>query len=57
MDPVLFEILLDGVTKYLTGTRQTEYRVGSKGKQKPDYWDRIRTVNGKTLANEEHKYW
>ena len=37
MDPVLLAILLDGVTKYLTGTRQTKYIVGSKGKQKPDY--------------------
>ena len=44
MDPVLLEILLDGVTKYLTGTEQTKYIVGNKGKQKPDYWDRIRKV-------------
>ena len=57
MDPVLLEILLDGVTKYLTGTRQTKYVVGSKGKRKPDYWDRIRTVRGDTPANEEHEYW
>ena len=57
INPVLLEILLDGVTKYLTGTRQTKYVVGSKGKRKPDYWDRIRTVRGDTPANEEHEYW
>ena len=33
MDPVLLDILLDGVTKYLTGTRQTKYIVGSSRKQ------------------------
>ena len=57
MDPVLLEILLDGVMKYLSGTEQTKYVVGSKGKKKPDYWDRIRTVNGDTPGNKEHKYW
>ena len=57
MNPVLLEILLDGVTKYLTGTRQTKYIIGSKEKQKPDYWDRIRKVTGKTPANKEHEYW
>ena len=57
MDPVLLEILMDGMTKYLTGTRQTKYIVGNKEKRKPDYWDRIRTVNGDTPANKEHKYW
>ena len=57
MDPVLLEILLDGVTKYLSGTKQTKYIVGSKGKKKPDYWDRIRKVNGNTPENEEHEYW
>ena len=56
MDPVLLEILLDGVTKYLTGTRQTKYITGINGKQKPDYWDRIHTVNGVTLENKEHNY-
>ena len=34
MDPVLMDILLDGVTKYLTGTRQTKYIVGSNRKKK-----------------------
>ena len=57
MDPVLLEILLDGVTKYLTGTRQTKYIVGGKGKRKPDYLDRIRAVNGNTPENKEHEYW
>ena len=57
MDPVLLEILLDGVTKYLTGTRQTKYIVGSNRKPKPDYWDRICQAAGKTPANEEHEYW
>ena len=37
MDPVLLEILMDRVTKYLTGTRQTKYIVGNKEKRKPDY--------------------
>ena len=57
MDPVLLEILLDGVTKYLTEIRQTKYIVGSKGEQKPDYWDRIHKVTGNTPATEEHEYW
>ena len=58
MDPVLLEILLDGVTKYLTGTRQTKYIVGSSRKQQTDYWDRIRQVTGQeTMTNEEHDYW
>ena len=57
MDPVLLEILLDGVTKYLTVTRQTKYIVGSNGKKKPDYWDKIRQVNGDTPENKEHDYW
>ena len=33
MDPVLMDILLDGVTKYLTGTRQTKYVLNSNSKQ------------------------
>ena len=56
MDPVLLEILLDGLTKYLTGTTQTKYIVGSNGKKKPDYWDKIRQVNGETPENKEHNY-
>ena len=58
MDPVLLEILLDGVTKYLTGTRQTKYIVGSSRKQQTDYWDRIRQVTGQeTTTNKENDYW
>ena len=62
MDPVLLEILLDGVTKYLTGTRQTKYIVGSNGKRKPSYRDRIREFNGDTPEQTdpdktEHDYW
>ena len=59
MDPILSEILLDVVPKYLTGTRQTKYIVGSKGKnsKKPDYMDWFREVNGITPANTEHDYW
>ena len=58
MDPVLLEMLLDGVTKYLTGTRQTKYIVGSSRKQQTDYWDRIRQVTGReTTTSEEHDYW
>ena len=56
MDPVLLKILLNGMTKYLTGTRQTKYIVGSNGKKKPDYWDKICQVNGNTPENEEHEY-
>ena len=57
MDPVLLDILLDGVTKYLTGTRQTKYIVGSNKTKRPDYWDKIREVNGDTPENKEHDYW
>ena len=57
MDPVLLDILLDGVTKYLTGTRQTKYIVGSNRKKRPDYWDKIRQINGDTPENKEHDYW
>ena len=54
----MLEILMDGVTKYLTGTQQTKYIVGNRDKRKPDYLDRIRTVNnGDTPpTNKEHKY-
>ena len=58
MDSVLLEILLDGATKYLTGTRQTKYIVDSSRKQQTNYWDQIRQVTGqKTTTNEEHDYW
>ena len=58
MDPVLLEIFLDGVTKYLTGTRQTKYIVGSSKKQQTDYWDQICQVTGQeTTTNKEHDYW
>ena len=58
MDPVLLEILLDGVTKYLSGTRQTKYIVGSSRKQQTSYWDRIREASGIVIPpNEEHAYW
>ena len=59
MDPVLLEILLDGMTKYLTGTRQTKYIVGSSRKQQPDYWDCTRQATGqheKTTEGKEHDY-
>ena len=57
MDPVLLEILLDRVTKYLSGTKQSKYIVSSKKKKKLNYWNRIRTVNGDTAENKEHEYW
>ena len=62
MDPVLLDILMDGVQKYLTGTRQTKYIVGSNGKRKPSYRDRIREFNGDTPEQTEpdkteHDYW
>ena len=57
MNPVLLDILLDGVTKCLTGTRQTKYIVGSNRKKKPDYWDKIREFNGDTPEKREHDYW
>jgi len=58
MDPVLLEILLGGVTKYLLGTRQTKYIVGSSRRQQTSYWDRIREASGIVIPpNEEHDYW
>ena len=48
IDPVLLKILFDGVTKYLTGTSQTKYIVGSNRKKKLDYWDKINQVNSDT---------
>ena len=58
MDPVLLEIMLDGVTKYLSGTRQTKYIVGSSRKQQTNYWDQIRQATGQVITtNKEHKYW
>ena len=38
MDPVLLEILLDGVTKYLSGTRQTKYIVDSSREARTIYY-------------------
>ena len=57
MDPVLLDILLDSVTKYLTGTTQTQYIVGINRKKKPDYWDKICEVRGDTPDKKEHDYW
>ena len=60
MDPVLQDILLDGVTKYLTGTRQIKYIVNSSSTQQPDCWDRICQVRGdqeRTPESEEDEYW
>ena len=58
MDPVLLEILLDGVTKYLSGTRQTKYIVDSSRKQQTNYWDQIRQATGQVIiTNKEHEYW
>ena len=58
MDPVLLEILLDGVTKYLSGIRQTKHGVGGKRQQKASYWDCIREVNGQEIPpEEEDEYW
>ena len=58
MDPVLLEIMLDGVTKYLSGTRQTKYIVGSSRKQQTSYWDRICQATGQVITpNKEHDYW
>ena len=57
MDPVLLEIMLDGATNYLTGTRQTKNIVGSSRKQQTDYWDRICQVTGQeTTTTEEYDY-
>ena len=60
MEPFLFEIFLDGVTKYLTGTRNLKYILGASRKQQPDYWDIIRQATGqqeKTKADKEYDYW
>ena len=56
MNPVLFEILLDGVTKYLTGKSQTKYIVGSNWKKQLDYWDKLREVNGDIPETKENEY-
>ena len=59
MDPILQDIPLDGVTKYLTGTRQTKYIVNSSSTQQIDYWDRICQVRGdqeRTLEGVEDEY-
>ena len=60
MNLVLQDILLDGVTKYLTGTRQTKYIVNSSSTQQTDYWDCIRQVQGdqeRTTKGQEDEYW
>ena len=61
MDPVLQDILLDGVTKHLTRTRQTKYVVnGSSTQQTDDYWDCICQVQGdqeRTTEGQEDEYW
>ena len=59
MDPVLMEILLDGVTKYLSGTRQTKCIMGSSRRKQTSYWDRIRAASGVEIPphEEEHDYW
>ena len=52
------EVLVDRVTKYLTGTRQTKYTVGSSRKQQLDYWDKIRQATGqqeKTTAGKRNQ--
>ena len=50
--------MLDKVTKYLSGTRQIKYIVGSSRKQQTSYWDQIREATGKVIPpNEEHDYW
>ena len=62
MDPVLHDILLDGITKYLNGTRQTKYIVSSKRKPKKDYCDCIHQVIGESERTTKFKdntdeYW
>ena len=60
MDPVLLDILLDGTTKYLTGTRQTKYIVSSSSKQQTDYCNHIRLAKvqqERTMEGKEHDYW
>ena len=60
MYPVLLDILLDGVTKYLKGTRQTKFNVNSSRKQQTDYWNPICQTTGqqeRTTEGEEHDYW
>ena len=53
IDPVLHAILIDGIRKYLNGTRQTKYIVSSKYKPKKDYWDQIREVSGESAETTE----
>ena len=56
MDQVLLAIRLDGIKKYLTGTRQKNYIVSSKSKQKIDCWDRICDVRGEPERITELKH-
>ena len=56
INPVLQDIILDRVTKYLTGTRQTKFIVHSSSTHQSDYWDHIRQVRGdqeKTTEDQE----
>ena len=59
MDPVLLDILLDGVTKYLIETRQTKYIVSSSRRQQTDYLNHIRQATEqqeRTTEGKEHGY-
>ena len=49
MDLVMLEILLDGMTKYLSGTQQTKYVIDSKGKRSQIIW----TGSVKSLAQHQ----
>ena len=59
-DPVLLDILLDGATKYLKGTRQMKYIVSSNSsKQQTNYYNRIRKAIGqqeRATEGKEHDY-
>ena len=41
MNPVLHDVQLDYIKKYLNRTIKTKYIVSSKSKLKKEYWDQI----------------
>ena len=60
--PVLHDVLLYRITKYLIGTRQTKYIVSSKSKPKNDSWERIRQMRGEpertpAVEDDTDEYW
>ena len=60
MDPVLLDLLLNRVPKYLTGARQTKYIMSSSRKQQTEYCNPICQALGqqeRTTEDKEYAYW